>query len=283
MENSDQISPPSRDTWLSKARSVYEKLPLNRVYALDDVALQSLAALGASWHERYVAEQSSLGKPTSHSLEQLVPTFAEIALYVPSLVQQRPAAEPSAPIIWKDPVTGIAARNPWSEPVDVTSQSVISKLDPELAGHLKAVGKNGVTYAGLAKQRSEEEGRKKVRDLVYGEAEHKRNPFRRPETNMLSTKSSRPNMTRIGEFSRSTAPEIVEFYRREGTVDVRLPWRPRNITALMQIGSHNPPLRLLAGRAEEIEQAWIQADLDALRETERSIASRRETEKLLAR
>ncbi len=57
----------------------------------------------------------------------------------------------------------------------------------------------------------------------------------------------------------------------------------KNLTQLMQIGSHNPPLRLLVTRAEAIESSWIQDDLDALQETERSIASRRETEQLLAR
>ncbi len=282
MENSDQNSPPSRDTWLSKARAVYEKLPLNRAYALDSVGLQSLGALAAAWHERYVAEQTSLGKSTSHSLEMIVPVFAEMATYVPALLQQRPAAEPSAPIVWTDPITGEPAKNPFAEPQDLTSQSVIEAHDPALAAHLKQVAK-GVTYSGLAKQRTEAAGRAKVRDLVYGEAEHKRNPFVRPTTDMLSTKSPRPNMTKIGEFSGANPPEVVEFYRREGTVDVRLPWRPRHITQLMQLGSHNPPLRLLAGRAEEIEQAWIQDDLDALQETERSIASRRKTEELLTR
>ncbi len=138
MHNSDQ-TPPSRDTWLSKARAAYEKLLYHRSYALDSVGLQSLAAPGASWHERYSAEQESLGKSTSHSLEMIVPVFAEVALYCPSLIQQRPAAEPSAPIVWTDPVTGIAARNPWSEPQDLTSQGVIEVHDPQLAGHLRAI------------------------------------------------------------------------------------------------------------------------------------------------
>ncbi len=281
MENSDQ-TPPARDLWQSKARSVYEKLPNNRAYALDSVGLQSLGALAAAWHERYVAEQTSLGKSTSHSLEMIVRTFAEVALYCPSLIQQRPAAEPSAPIVWTDPITGEPAKNPFAEPQDLTSQSVIEAHDPALAAHLKQVAK-GVTYSGLAKQRTEAAGRAKVRDLVYGEAEHKRNPFVRPTTDMLSTNSPRPNMTKIGEFSGANPPEVVEFYRREGTVDVRLPWRKKNLTQLMQIGSHNPPLRLLVTRAEAIESSWIQSDLDELQATERSIASRRKTEELLTR
>ncbi len=98
---------------------------------------------------------------------------------------------------------------------------------------------------------------------------------------MLDTKSSKPNLTRIGEFTRSNPPEVVAFYKREAETDVRLPWRPRNITRTMQLERVNPTLRQLAARAEQIEQAWIQDELDELRSTERSIANRREVEKLL--
>ncbi len=100
---------------------------------------------------------------------------------------------------------------------------------------------------------------------------------------MLDSKAPqpRPNLTSVGEFSRSNPPEVVEFYRREATVDVRLPWRPRNVTKSMQLERQNPALRQLAKRAEAIEQAWIQAELDQLQETEAAIASRRRAEELL--
>ncbi len=47
------------------------------------------------------------------------------------------------------------------------------------------------------------------------------------------------------------------------------------MTTLAQIAKHNPALRMIVTRAEEIEDAWAQRELDRLQETERSIAARR--------
>ena len=118
---------------------MYEKVPGDRRYAVDDNGAQSLGALAAAWYEQYVARQENEGKSTSHSLEMIVPTFEQLAVFVPEMLQQRPAPEPSSPTVWTDPITGQAARNPWSEPKDLTSQSVIAAKDPQLAEHLKAV------------------------------------------------------------------------------------------------------------------------------------------------
>ncbi len=74
---------------------------------------------------------------------------------------------------------------------------------------------------------------------------------------------------------------MVAFYRREGETDVRLPWRPTNMTTLAQIGKHNPALRMIVTRAEEIDNGWVQNDLDRLNETEAYIAQRRKAEELL--
>ncbi len=78
------------------------------------------------------------------------------------------------------------------------------------------------------------------------------------------------NLAAAGEFTKTHAPEVVAFYRREGETDVRLPWRPKNMTRLAQIGKHNPALRAIVTRAEEIEGHWIQQELDRLQDIERS-------------
>ena len=64
----------------------------------------------------------------------------------------------------------------------------------------------------------------------------------------------------------------------KAATDVRLPWRPKNITTLAQSGKHNPALRAIVTCAEEIEAGWIQRELDRLQELEQSIAQRRKDE-----
>lgn len=247
--------------------------------------------LAAAWYEQYVATQENEGKSTSFSLEMIQPTFEQLAVYVPEMLQLRPQPEPTAPTVWKDQITGIPAKNPWSDPKDLTSQSVIATLDAQLAAHLKQTAE-GVSYAFLAKQLAEAEGRAKQRALVYGKAEHDKNPFVPPRTNMLPGATNRvrtdtelaaakQNLAAASEFAKTHPPEVVAFYRREGETDIRLPWRPKNVTILAQIGQHNPALRAIVTRAEEIEQHWIQQDLDRLQDIERSIADRRKAEELL--
>ncbi len=53
------------------------------------------------------------------------------------------------------------------------------------------------------------------------------------------------------------------------------------MTTLAQIAKHNPALRMIVTRAEEIDNGWVQHDLDRLNETEAYIAQRRKAEELL--
>ncbi len=262
----------------TKALAVYERLQFNRSYALDDVGVQSITALTDAWTEDYIARQEADGKSTSHSLDMIVPVFEQLAVFVPSMLQQRPGAAPETGAMqWRDPITGVHAVNPWSEPQDLTSQSIVRSLDPQLADHLKATAK-GVSYSFLAKLRAEEEGRERLRTLVYGQKEHAQNPFVRPK---VPKPNLTANMIGIAEFAKTHPPEVVAFYRREGETNVSLPWRPKNITVLALIGKHNPALRAITIRAEEIDNGWVQADLDHMQDTERSIAIRRKAEELL--
>ncbi|MDQ3118576.1 MAG: hypothetical protein M3Q89_03250 [Verrucomicrobiota bacterium] len=271
---------------ISKALEVYERLPGNRGYAVDDTAAQSLGALAAARKEALVARQEADGKSTaSHTLREIVPTFVAVAGFVPEMLQLRPPPEPTAPTQWVDSLTGQPALNPWSDPVDVTSQMVIAARDPNLAARLKQTAK-GVSYSFLVKALDEAEGRAKLRALVYGETEHKKNPFFRPRTNMLAGAKHRvrtdaelaaatKNLAAASEFTKTNAPEVVAFYRREGETNVSMPWRPKNITTLAQIAKHNPALRMIVTRAEEIDNGWTQRELDRLQEMDRSIAARR--------
>ncbi len=60
-----------RELWISKALAVYEKIPGNRKYAVDDTAAQSFGATALAWYDQYVATQENEGKSTSFSLKPL--------------------------------------------------------------------------------------------------------------------------------------------------------------------------------------------------------------------
>ena len=201
-----------RDLWIKKGLAVYDLIPGNRKYALNDVGAQSLGAFACAVVERHEREAEADGKSTAHSLEMIVPIFSDLAVFVPEMLQLRPAPEPTAPTQqWTDPITGEPAKNPWSEPRDVTPQGVVATLDPQLAAHLKATAE-GVSYAFLAKMRAEAEGRAKLRNLIYGEAEHKKNPFVRKRTDMLATAAApKQNLTAAGEFANTHAPGSGRF------------------------------------------------------------------------
>ena len=76
-----------RANYISKALTVYERIPGNRRYAVDDTAAQSLGALAAAWHEQHVAKQEADGKSTSHSLGEIVPTFEQLTVFVPEEIE----------------------------------------------------------------------------------------------------------------------------------------------------------------------------------------------------
>ncbi len=46
-----------RELWINKALAVYEKVPGNRKYAVDDTAAQSFGATALAWYEQYVTTQ----------------------------------------------------------------------------------------------------------------------------------------------------------------------------------------------------------------------------------
>ena len=114
MINLDDIKP---DTMRQHIRDLFRESKKLRGYALDDGAVDGLAAYGA-------ARQSDRNENFSQS--ELRQHFeAELSGYMPSLVRLKPAAKQTLPQTWIDEVTGEKAVNPWA----VRRRSHVSKRD----------------------------------------------------------------------------------------------------------------------------------------------------------
>jgi hypothetical protein len=86
------------------------------------------------------------------------------------------AASTLLPTLPVDETTGQHAKNPWSDPPDLTSQMEVEQRDPKRSAHLKAV-KDGVSYSFLIKQRDKREASAKIRELPYSKKELRNNAF----------------------------------------------------------------------------------------------------------
>ncbi len=171
-----------------------------------------------------------------------------------------------------DPVSGQPARNPYDKPVDLASQAAVRAADPQLAAHLERLAKDGgPSYYFLAQKKDEAAGQARLRGLVYGADEHRKNPY------VAGT------LTERGAFEKSHDPAVVAFFKREALTPVRFPWQPPvNLTELGRIGKADPTLRQLIARGAEIEQEWLSADLAKLQATEKSLAQEKRNLELMA-
>jgi hypothetical protein len=172
-----------------------------------------------------------------------------------------------------DPVTGATPRNPWSDPQNLTEQSYIVQKDPELAAHLRANANGALTYSSLFKQLEAAQAREVLRSLVYTEAEHKTNPF-----------FSADNLDGRSQFVKTHDPAVVEFWKREATEPVRLPWQgQRNLSGMSILTKKAPEIRSLIDEAIALEQAWAKDTLASIGADEAQLAQKRATtEKVLA-
>jgi hypothetical protein len=264
-----------RRAFLEHTQAALKKVKWARHYALGDRELLAIAALLSEWQaERAQHDEGFTREAAAEFLDSLRD-------HVPTLFQNRPPDEPQIPQLLKDPVTGNIPANPWSEgSINVTEQQIIARDYPDLAAYLKATA-NGLTYSTLLKQKAEKARREQLREITYDEDSHRTNPY-----------VNNADLTRLSEFRRSRGDAVADFYKREATEPVQLPWvpdpatgRPPNLTASMAFKRAAPELAELCVRSIETARQWSQeivssvekqiSELEARRASARSLLEKK--------
>ncbi len=238
-------------------REALDKIPGVRVYALDETSLDSLALLGISWLEKRAESGEKF------SVAEFRQLMAEVVASVPSLRQERPEEPSAIPQPWKDPVTGATPRNPFADPPDLESQGILTEREPQLATHLKRIA-GGVSYAYLAELRDKEAARARLAAIIYGQQEHKTNPW--------VTRDLQAQAQLVRED-----PERASYFKREAE-PVHLPWQPgaKNLTSLGQLTAKAPHIAKLANRAAELQRQIIAEQVASAKAAESSARTARQ-------
>jgi hypothetical protein len=219
-----------------------------RHYALGDTEKMALAALLSEWQA---------GRNESFTHEAAAKFLEQLRDSTPSLFQNRPAAEKELPKLPVDPVSGQAPPNPFSKATfNLSEQMWLREHEPALADYLKATADTGATYSYLAKQRAEKDARDKIRAIEYGEKQHaeNENPYRGG------------NLAAKSEFRRTHGDLVADFWKREGTEPVSLPWLPGkdgkpNLTGMSILAKRSPDLRQLVDRSMGTLKDWASESL----------------------
>lgn len=252
-------TPDIQTKWRRHAKASLTAIPNSRSYALDDAALDALAALAFEWQN----ERAQRELPFEPA--ELTKLFVELAAQVPGMVQKKPGDAPPTPKPWPDPVSGLPAQNPYAaDPPDVASITLLEQADPALAEHLKRTAK-GTSYVFLHELRQAEAKRARLANIRYGAAEHERNPFRLGidgvrEQSLLMTKDR----------------ELALVFQAEAE-PVRLPWQSdsRDLTVQARISARDPSLGALVRQAESLLESWTRDELAAARSAEASAREHR--------
>lgn len=244
----------NRTRFREHAKAAFKKVPNSRHYALDDAALDALAAIASEW------QQERASRDLNFDPDALAKFFGdELAPHVPAMVQRTPGDAPPIPKPWLDQVTGQTAKNPYADdPPDLVSITLLEQADSQLAAHLKRIA-GGITYSYLHELRQGEARRARLAKIQYGAAEHERNPFRKADA--------------ITEQSRlmTDDPELAVVYKAEAEASpLRVPWQPqhRNMTAMAKLSVADPSLGRLTRQAEALLERWTRDELAAARAAE---------------
>jgi hypothetical protein len=258
--------PAALPVFLEHVIAALKKIPGTRMYSLTDADLAALAAASAAWWE---AERQKQGVTASFTREQLVTFLKTLVPLIPGMLQSRPS-DPTKPLDWpRDPLT--------NQPVkieDQTSLNLLAKHNPDLWLEIKRREKSGgvLTYKQLLEDQEAAADAKLVRDLEYGEEQHRANPW-----------VNGSNVTERSDFVRSNPKPIVDYYTAEASTNVRIPWLENNLTDRMQLAK-NSELSELLPRTREIQRAWGHETLEEIRRAEADNAQRREAaQRLLAK
>ncbi len=165
-----------------------------------------------------------------------------------------------------DPVTGLAALNPWAkDSLDLESQKACMEKFPLLAEHLQRIAKGGgFTFKHAAETLDEQAKRAQLKSIDYGALHHATNVFREGGGQSITERNVAQS-----RFVKENPPEVVDFYKREA-----MPLRPfwskavRNLTKLSEVLSRDPNTGALLRRAQTIEDGWLQSELASAKEAE---------------
>jgi hypothetical protein len=235
-----------RATWIAHAMSAMSKAKHCRYYATTPGVQLALGALLHAWQSS--RDKSFTREAAAEFLEQLAP-------YAESLFQVRPKDEPEPADLdqFKDEF-GNLPKNPWSrDSINITDQNYISGKFPAVAAYLKTVAEKGETFMAVAERKAAKEQRKFLRDLEYGEKQHKElNPYVNPDI----------TLTERMKFEKEYGPDVAQFFRREAETPVQLPWLgKRNQTIMQQMQHQNPVLRAAIDQSGETLRTWAQQEV----------------------
>jgi hypothetical protein len=224
------------------AMNAYKMLPGNRSYALNETALEGMAALAKA----YIHGNDGVGTE-----KEFGKILTELGAFVPNLFQPKPDESKQPPKIPTDPVSGERLPNPWAKGNEnLAAQSFVQKTDPELAEYFKQAASDPWKFAI---QWQDKESKRELRAaFTYTTDDHKNNPF------------ATGRLTEQGELQKRD-PVLAEIYKREAQ-PVSLPFVPGSvkvkiIRSLLDEQDWRPRLELLArvfpdeyGRREIVPQ-----------------------------
>jgi hypothetical protein len=249
------------------------KLCNGRYYALPGTPEEiGLCAFVSAWMD---------GRTESFTREDCADFLRQLKPCCESLFQDRPEPEETLKVTEKvkallkefsDQVTGaLSFQNPWSEEhKNLSDQMAIMKEYPELGEYLKRSAK-GSTFSDVKKQREEKAQRDALREIKYDAEEHKKNPYR-----------NGANLTELSEFRARVGDQVADWWKREGTLPVSLPWvGQRNLSTMMRMQRENPKLREIVDRSIATAKQWAQDDIEESKATAAQAASRHATAQTL--
>jgi hypothetical protein len=237
------------------------KIPDSRYYALDERALDSLAAFGIAWQEQRAAN----GK--NFDTDAFTEVISELCKHIPSLMQRRVSESTPMPKVWTDPVTSAQLPSPFDLKDDAArlrATTVLAKHDPDLLAHFQAMRAD--PYKHVQSLRDAEAKRLQLEGVKYGEDEHKVNVF------VNGTLDER------ARFTKENPAEVVEVYKAEAQ-PVKIPWTPgsRNLSEEGRLLREAPHIAALAARAANIQRTIIETKLAEAREAEKAAQRERQS------
>jgi hypothetical protein len=244
----------TRETFMRHGVSALAKVKHGRAYACNLVTARELGAFALAYRD-FVLENN--GRFELSELTKLLEELAQIEDL--NLRKKLPHDEVELkPIL--DPVTQLPINNPWSDPVDLTSQMALERDHPELAKVYRE-SKKGSSYSLVAKMKADKEAREKIRAIAagYGPKQHteKENPFLLPRSEGLNKQS---------EFVKAheADPHVVDRFKQEAAEKPTLNFG--NLTVRMAVTKRSPLLGQIYQKAEATHKTWLDQDRAALKQ-----------------
>ena len=229
------------------------KVRHGRAYAVDLQTARELSAFGLAFRDNVL---ESGGRFDDRELTRCLDELSQIDNL--NLRKKLPLDEIELkPIL--DPITALPIKNPWSDPLDLTSQMALERDHPHLAKYYRE-SKNGSSYSMVAKMREEREQRDRIRAVgkEYGPKHHT------PENNPFLLPHGKEALAKQSAFAKAHEhePWLIEFYKREASEPVTLNFG--NLTTRSMITKRDPILGKIFERAMEIHKQWLKDDIERL-------------------